>query len=373
MPIAGTVVPLNTAEGEDKVTITEKVTTPYHSAGATEIVGTNLQSASVTDTNEKYYFGIAHTSTPTTAEWNVAFGSTNGYGADTNGGDLKSKTEAVYKQYASMLLPANEVTGGFFISRNNSLASVPASAKVSSGKDQEIFVLASRRTNQKDRINKKNWTIHLSGSLTAASKTPAPILHLTDDSVNDTPVASPFGDRYNIVSGTLGTVKEEATTRTYGFFYPDPGIMVFSAAELSASMPGSGSGVDNVVVFDDHNQKGFGTTTSQDNNYKSALRFINCLQPTGTKLKYRDEEDQVSNQYFCRIHAKDMNFSNNPTFVSGSMNELRQTTMKGNPSTFISAVQLFNAAGDIVAVGHLSTPLKKNFSSEATIKVKLTY
>ena len=149
--------------------------------------------------------------------------------------------------------------------------------------------------------------------------------------------------------------------------------MVFSGAELSASMPGSGSGVDNVVVFDDHNQKGFGTTTSQDNNYKSALRFINCLQPTGTKLKYRDEEDQVSNQYFCRIHAKDMNFSNNPTFVSGSMNELRQTTMKGNPSTFISAVQLFNAAGDIVAVGHLSTPLKKNFSSEATIKVKLTY
>jgi len=27
----------------------------------------------------------------------------------------------------------------------------------------------------------------------------------------------------------------------------------------------------------------------------------------------------------------------------------------------------------MVAVGNLSTPLKKNFSSEATIKVKLTY
>ena len=68
-----------------------------------------------------------------------------------------------------------------------------------------------------------------------------------------------------------------------------------------------------------------------------------------------------------------MNFSNNPTFVSGSLNELRQTTMKGNPTTFVTQVQLYNSSGDIVAVGNLSTPLKKNFSSEATIKVKLTY
>ena len=68
-----------------------------------------------------------------------------------------------------------------------------------------------------------------------------------------------------------------------------------------------------------------------------------------------------------------MNFSNNPTFVSGSLNELRHTEMKGNPQTFITSVQLYNQAGEMVAVGNLSTPLKKNFSSEATIKVKLTY
>jgi len=47
--------------------------------------------------------------------------------------------------------------------------------------------------------------------------------------------------------------------------------------------------------------------------------------------------------------------------------------MKGNPTTFISSVQLYNDAGEMVAVGNLSTPLKKNFSSEATVKVKLTY
>ena len=91
------------------------------------------------------------------------------------------------------------------------------------------------------------------------------------------------------------------------------------------------------------------------------------------QLKFRDEEDQVSAQYFCRVRSGQMNFSNNPTFVSGSLNELRQTTMKGNPNTFITSVQLYNQAGEMVAVGNLSTPLKNNFSSEATIKVKLTY
>ena len=103
------------------------------------------------------------------------------------------------------------------------------------------------------------------------------------------------------------------------------------------------------------------------------MRLVNCLQPVGAKLSFRDEEDQVSVQYFCRMKSGHMNFSNNPTFVSGSLNELRHTSMKGNPTTFITSVQLYNQGGDLVAVGNLSTPLKKSFTSEATIKVKLTY
>ena len=47
--------------------------------------------------------------------------------------------------------------------------------------------------------------------------------------------------------------------------------------------------------------------------------------------------------------------------------------MKGNPTVYITGIGLQDASGNIVAVGKLSNPLKKNFSSEATIKVKLTY
>ena len=115
---------------------------------------------------------------------------------------------------------------------------------------------------------------------------------------------------------------------------------------------------------------------SQNTNYWNSLNllFYTSGSPVyGNELKFRDEEDQVSAQYFCRVRSAQMNFSNNPTFVSGSLNELRQEKMKGNPNTFITSVQLYNQAGEMVAVGNLSTPLKNNFSSEATIKVKLTY
>ena len=259
-----------------------------------------------------------------------------------------------------------EVTGGFRISVGGS------HAKALTTEDQEIYVLSARRSNMKDRLNKGTWTVALSGSNTAGTQ--ADKIELTDDSVNNNPTATPAGDRYNIVSGSAGTVQSEATVKNFGYFYPDMGVLVFSAAELSSSISGTGANEDDVVIFDDATHKGFGYTKSIENaNSKTALRFINCLQPLGAKLSFRDEEDQVSAQYFCRVKSGHMNFSNNPTFVSGSLNELRQSTMKGNPNTFISSVQLYNDAGEMVAVGNLSTPLKKNFSSEATIKVKLTY
>jgi len=363
MAIAGTQVAINTTEGEDKITIQEKVTSPYFSDGSTEL--TSIVSESLSDTNETYFFGIANSSTATTTEFDVAYGQIDGNGGDDDSNDIKSPTEAVYKQFTNLLLPANEVTGGFFISSNGS------SPAIASGKDSEIFALVATRANMKDRLNKKNWTITLTGSLSDGSD--AGILELTDDSVNDSPTATPAGNRYNIVSGSDGTIVKAASITTYGFFYPDQGLMVFSGAELSASMPGKHGSIDSVVVFDSGSQTGFGCTSNQDANYKSALRFINCLSIPGGKLKFRDEEDQISSQIFCRIRAGHCNFSNNPTFVSGSHNELRHSSMKGNPSTAITQVQLYNSAGDMIAVGKLSTPLLKNFSKEATIKVKLTY
>ena len=98
MAIAGTTIPLDSAEGMDKITTTEKVTTPYFAGGYTELTASNVTTASLSDTNETYFYGVANSNTVTTEEFNVAFGSTNGYGAVT-ATNKKNVNDAIYKKH----------------------------------------------------------------------------------------------------------------------------------------------------------------------------------------------------------------------------------------------------------------------------------
>ena len=361
----GTIIALNPKN--DSIVDTQKVTAGYFTGGGGTLNAADIYSASLADSNEAYYFNIAQThpdSSSAETQFSVAYGHTGGSGSDTDSGDIEGASKAIYGQWASALLDESEVSGGFIISS-------PASGgAVASGKDHDIYVLVGKRTRFKDRINKKNWTIALSGSNDAG--TGSDILHLTDDSDSVTATATVGGPRYNIVSGSQGSVHTAATTRTFGWFYPDMGVAVLSAAELSASIGGV-TPTAGAVEFDNSADKGFAINGANDTDEKNALRFINCLQPTGAYLKFRSEEDQVSVSWFCRARANDFNFSNNPTFVSGSYNEIKNSDMWGNPNSYITGVGLYSSGVQLVAIGKLSTPLKKNFSSEATIKVKLTY
>ena len=65
MAIAGTTIPLDSTEGMDKITTTEKLTTPYFSDGSTTLLAANIVSSSQTgqSTNETYFIGIANSAT----------------------------------------------------------------------------------------------------------------------------------------------------------------------------------------------------------------------------------------------------------------------------------------------------------------------
>ena len=110
MAIAGGNIQLDAREGYDRVTQTEKVTSPYHSNGELELLGTAATTSSnLTATNKTYFFGIANSATLETEEWNVTFGSSRGFGANVET-NTKSETEAIYGQFSSLLLAPNEVT-----------------------------------------------------------------------------------------------------------------------------------------------------------------------------------------------------------------------------------------------------------------------
>jgi hypothetical protein len=377
--------PFSTAvSAQDTVTDTIKTTAGYFTNGDGTLSGTDVYTGSLSDSNEKYYFNVLQThpdSASAETQFSVAFGHYAGSGSDqygdstTNNANIIGETQAIYKQFTNLLLEETEASGGFKISEAAS-----DSAITTGNRDDYIYIWIGKRARFKDRPNKKSWTMLLSGSVTAG--TAASILSLTDDSSTTAATATPAGPRYNIVSGALGSVVSASTARTFGWFYPEMGCMVFSGAELSRSIQGPAAGINMTASFNasvtNHlflSSSGFAPNTNAQGNPQNALRFVHCMRLAGSNntLRLRSEEDQTQENYFCRIKATDYNFTANPTFVSGGLNKFRHTNMMGNPTTFITGVGLYNSAGQLLAVARLSSPLKKNFASEATIKVKLTY
>jgi len=392
--------------GEDTIADTVKITAGYFTNGDGTLTGTQIYTGSLSDSNEKYYFNALQThpdSSSAAVQFSVTYGHILGNGSDTYGDsstndtNLKGEAQSIYRQFTSLLLHENEQSGGFKIAQQGSAGAV-LTAGANNGRDDYFYALIGKRDKFKDRINKKAWTLLLSGSKSSIAQplkfTGSAVLHLTDDSKYVPGTATPGGPRYNIVSGTLGVPTGSSPAfsyahKTYGHFYPEMGCMIFSGAELSASIPGISS-VENTVattagittVFDHAHtnvsflsSSGFAPNLTQKSNAQNALRFINCMSNTNAlnSLRLRSEEDQTQENYFCRIKAQAYNFSSNPTYTTGSFNKIRHSSMRGNPQTFISGIGLYNSTGHLLAIAKLSSPLKKNFASEATIKVKLTY
>ena len=231
-----------------------------------------------------------------------------------------------------------------------------------------VYILAAERLQMKDRLNPGTWTVNLSGSDSQAG---AVNLSLTDDSKTTDAESAPFGPRYHIVEGSAGAVTTAYTTKTYGFFYPDAGLMVFSANALSSSIPGDAqyitSGSDATIL---NNGLAQDLTVTEATDNASKIRI--AIQ-RGSGITLRSEEQQYVYDYFCRAKASEFNLSQNPTFWSGSDYKIRHNDMVTNPQTFVSEVGLLDVNGDVLAVGRLSSPINKNFSSEAIVKVRLTY
>ena len=85
------------------------------------------------------------------------------------------------------------------------------------------------------------------------------------------------------------------------------------------------------------------------------------------------EEVITSNFVFVRARNAEFNYSQNPTFIDSGSGGVRYTDFITAPQTFITTVGLYNDNGDLLAVAKLSKPLKKDFTKEALIRVKLDF
>jgi len=345
---------------EDTITTQITVTNGFFDGGVGTLAGSNLSTSSLSATQKSYYYNLQYNSKD---HFSITYGHRGGSGSAVQSTTTEGTTQAIYKQFFNFVEPEGDNirdgAGWSIVDGTNGTNAVT---------QEDVYILTAERLQMKDRLNPGTWTVSLSGSISDGG---ADSLHLTDDSKTIDATSVPFGPRYNIVSGSAGSVHTAATTKNYGFFYPDAGLMVLSANALSSSLPGK----PGLVTSGSGNLSSTGTGLAPDLRVADAVDNANKLTLALQKgsVTLRSEEQQYVYDYFCRAKSNEFNLSQNLSFWSGSTYEIRHDDMVTNPQTFISEVGLYDNQNSLVAVGRLSSPINKNFSSEAIVKVRLTY
>lgn len=189
---------------------------------------------------------------------------------------------------------------------------------------------------------------------------------LTDDSLSGNIVQfTDAGRVYNIVSGSAGIVntgiQESGFTTnkgSYGLLLPDVDLLLLNGAALDASLAEGGIGL--------------GTDRSENQIVNNPKKLLDALN-TGQGFTINNEEVLSSDFIFVRARNSEFNYSENPSFISGSTGELVQNSFVDNPQTYITTVGMYNDANDLLAVAKLSRPLPKDFTKEMLVRVKLDF
>ena len=349
----------------DKVTNrTQIVTSGIWSGdtGSLNVQANYTSSAQVESTSGKYYLDVYNTTNTGSGEvqFSIAYGDVNGYGAPTltQNDDSTSPTKATYNQYKNVLLDSSD--NYFSVYLSSSAAGVVAAAYDMTS----FYAINVNRARYKERLDPGNIMIDLSGSVRSIT--------LIDDSGGTDENVTTAGRVYNLVSGSLNIGSALTASianytapngQGYGLFYPDMGIILLNAAALSSSVdvrlaPATSSAKDTY-----HQKSG------------SNVGSVALLQSLagGNDFQVRRTENVSTSHYFVRANNREFNFSNNPTFVTGSVGAFVNSSFEKDPHVYITTVGLYDDANELLAVAKTSKPVEKSFDKEIAIKVKLDF
>jgi hypothetical protein len=228
-------------------------------------------------------------------------------------------------------------------------------------KINEAYFINLTRLLSKDEVKKGSFTLSLGVNATYGSPFTETI-NITDASgSNGYKVNSPAGE-YGILfanNGT-GTPMASADPQPVGLLYYQAGIAVLTASVFggilssSAEMNASAETVDAVLS---------GSAIS-GNCDDLRHRFLN--------LSFNNTTELNSTVYFCRTNNTDFNYSSNPTYLSASKMVVKNNS-QDVPVSYVTAVGLYSPDNELLAVAKLSEPLKKDPTTEFTIRVRLDY
>ncbi len=339
---------------DDFLISADSITAGCWTNNAPSLTEFHTSSVQASSTSGNYYLSVYQTgSTQVGAEvqFNIAFGDSAGSGSVLydSGINGKSYTSTVFGQWQNIVLgdeDNNFVYGGV----------TPTT--------QSFYALSVDRSKFKGNLFPGTLDLRIFSSSNFT-------LRLTDNS-NDvsTVTFNEAGRVFQIVSGSNGkaigsspspsdaVANGMTASGSYGFFLPDVGAIILNAAALD--LHGSNGGA------------GLGTLRQSNTaNNNPGLLFSRINQ--GGNFLLNSQENITSDFVFVRARNSEFNYSSNPSFISGSTGEVLYNDFINAPQTFISSIGMYNDSNELLAVAKLSKPLKKDFTKEALVRVKLDF
>mgnify|MGYP001210237437 CR=1 FL=1 len=97
-----------------------------------------------------------------------------------------------------------------------------------------------------------------------------------------------------------------------------------------------------------------------------------ALRSRIANISFNNTTELNSTIYFCRANHNEFNYSSNPTYLTASQIRVKQETTD-LPISYVTSVGLYSADNQLLAVGKLSEPLRKDPTIEYTLRARLDY
>ena len=330
-------------DAEDFVVSSDAITSTLWSTDSPTLTEFYTSSVQQAGTSGDFYLSVyqtASTETNALVQFDIAYADAGGSGSTAYNSAVPANTpsKSTYGQYRALILE-DENANFYFGTGTNVITG------------SNFWVLSVERARYKELLFPGSLNLTLSGS--------AGTIQLTDNS-NDVSVNTFLGSSrvYQLVSGSNGSAVTGggyvANFGSYGLVFPELGTILLNPYAISQSIEvtadrtvGLANGTNNTTLFTAINK--------------------------GASFKLNSQETITSDYVFVRARNSEFNYTENPTFISGSTGEIIYTQFINNPQTYITTVGMYNDSNELLAVAKLSRPLVKDFTKEALVRVKLDF
>jgi len=347
-------------DAQDFLVSADSITAPCWS-NYTPILSTMFTSSTqLNGTSGNYFLNVYNLdpSTDSSAEvqFNIAYGSKFGSGSQPYNSAYPnlSPTRTIYGQFRNLIY-GDENTDFTF---GSGVSAVTPTR-------QDFYAITIDRTRYKQSL--------FPGSMNLTLYSGSQQLNLTDNSATTTTISyCDAGRVYQIVSGSNGTPISNAyngytaNSGSYGLFLPDIGTIILNASALDLTYANGGINLQTGTSTTSYNPGKLFSTGSRG--------FIDSTTSvSASSFQLNSQETITSDFVFCRARNGEFNYTENPSFISGSTGAVVYDLFVNNPTTYITTVGMYNDQNELLAVAKLSKPLKKDFTKEALIRVKLDF